>query len=498
MEPKLLLINPAMSPDGPFRAGSAPGERAAIGQPGLARQRRQANAGGLVTMEPLALAYVAALTPPHWQVRIIDEVLDEIPAGYAPDLVGLSSLSITAPRAYEIAAWYRHQGIPVVMGGVHATLCPDEAEEHVDAVYLGEAESCWPQVIDDFETHRLKQRYNGGASVLQDLPSPRRGAYERRYRLNLVSASRGCRYRCEFCTLWKLEGGRYRARPPQEVWHELAGMPGIRPMLFTDENVYTDRDWALALFQGMADQGLRRPYAVQASLNVADDDEMLAALKRSGCMTVLIGFESVSEESLRIMRKGVNLKIGVDHYKEKIDRLHDQGLAVSGTFIFGNDGDQPDIFERTVEFVLDTGLDLAHFGLLTPYPGTDLYDRLAREGRLLYTDFPQDYTRYDLHTAVFRPRQMTPEQLEEGLQWATHQVSSWSMTARRAWKTWSATGNLWMTALALIWNRSGLYQRVVAHRNSTDKPSLEHRHVGRERPRASARIAANLGEKRDR
>jgi radical SAM superfamily enzyme YgiQ (UPF0313 family) len=359
------------------------------------------------------------------------------------------------------------------MGGVHATLCPDEAGQYVDAVYLGEAERCWPQVIADVESGTLQARYDGGASTLQDLPCPRRGTYEHRYRLSLVSASRGCRYRCEFCTLWKLDGGRYRARPPKDVWLELSGMPARQPMLFTDENIFTDREWALALFRGMADRGLRRPYAVQASLNVADDAEILAALRGSGCMTVLIGFESVSEESLRVMRKGVNLKIGVGHYKERIDRLHDEGLAVSGTFIFGSDGDQPDIFERTVEFVLDTGLDLAHFGLLTPYPGTDLYDRLAREDRLLYTDFPQDYARYDLHTAVFCPCHMTPEQLEEGLHWATHQIGSWPMTVRRAWKTWASTGNLWMTALALVWNRSGLYQRVASHRHSRQKPAPE-------------------------
>jgi radical SAM superfamily enzyme YgiQ (UPF0313 family) len=491
MEPKLLLINPAMSTGNPLRAGPGSSQRPLAAPSALARQHRQANAGGLVTMEPLALAYVAALTPPHWQVRIVDEVLDDIPAGYVPDLVGLSSLTITAPRAYQIASWYRDRGIPVVMGGVHATLCPDEAGEYVDAVYLGEAERGWPQVIADFEEGRLQRRYNAGASSLQDLPRPRRGLYEHHYRLNLVSASRGCRYRCEFCTLWKLDGGRYRARPPEAVWRELEEMPDHRPTLFTDENVFTERDWAVALFQGMADRGLRRPYAVQASLNVADDAEMLAALKGSGCMTVLIGFESVSEQSLRIMRKGVNLKIGVDHYQERIDRLHDQGLAVSGTFMFGNDGDQPDIFERTVEFVLDTGLDLAHFGLLTPYPGTDLYDRLARENRLLYTDFPQDYARYDLHTAVFRPREMTAEQLEEGLQWATRQISSWPMTARRAWSTWSATGNLWMTALTLVWNRSGLYHRVVSHRDSKGRSSPKG-------PRESATIAAHSGENRDR
>ncbi|HFD40150.1 MAG TPA: radical SAM protein, partial [Anaerolineae bacterium] len=267
--------------------------------------------------------------------------------------------------------------------------------------------------------------------------------------------------RCEFCSLWKQEGGRYRTRPHEEVWHELATTERRRLILFTDENIYTDRAWALTLFRGMVKQGLRQPFAVQASLNIADDEEMLRALRDSGCVTVLIGFESLNEESLRGMRKGVNLRIGVAHYREKIERLHDWGLASSGTFIFGNDGDGPDIFARTVEFVLEAGMDVAHFGLLTPLPGTDLYDRLAREGRLLYTDFPADYVRYDLRTAVFRPLHMTPTQLEEGLQWATRALASWPVVLKRTWRTWRATRNPMMAAIALGWNRTGFYQRVM-------------------------------------
>jgi radical SAM superfamily enzyme YgiQ (UPF0313 family) len=375
--------------------------------------------------------------------------------------VGLTSLSITVPRAYELSAHFRALGVPVVLGGVHASLLPDEAAQYADVVFQGEAEGKWPAVIRDFEVGALKPRYNGQAAGLQNLPMPRRDLYSRGYFMRLISASRGCCYRCEFCTLWKLEGGRYRARPPQEVWQELQLVNGRRPFLFTDENVFSDREWALALFLGMAERGIKRPYAVQASLNIADDDELLTALKRSGCITVLIGFESVSEASLRQMRKGVNLKIGVAHYKEKVDRLHDHGLMSSGTFIFGSDGDGPDIFERTVEFVLEAGLDVAHFGLLTPNPGTDLFDRLAREGRLLYTDFPADYARYDIQTAVFRPLKMTPEQLEAGVLWATEAVGSRSAAARRAWSTWRETKNLLSTFIAYGWNRSGLYQRVV-------------------------------------
>lgn len=439
MGPKLLLINPAMTAHG----------------------RRLPNVAGIATMEPLALAYVAALTPPHWEVRIVDEVLEEVPTDYNPDLVGLTALTPAVPRAYAIARHYREQGVPVVMGGVHATFLPEEAGRYVDAVVQGEAEGAWPALIRDFEAGMLKSWYYGGLTPLQGLPIPRRDLYSRRYFLQLVSGSRGCRYRCEFCCIWKFESGRYRARPPEEVFDELEATWNRRPILFTDENVMTDRDWALALFRGMAERGLSRPYAVQASMNIADDNEMLTALKRSGCITICIGFESVSEESLRLMRKGVNLKIGVVHYKEKVAKLHDHGLMSSGTFMFGNDGDGPDIFERTVEFVLEAGIDVAHFGLLTPNPGTDLYDRLVREGRLLYTNFPEDYALYDLRTAVFRPRKMTPEQLEEGLYWATRVVGSRSAAARRAWETWQVTRNPIMAALAYRWNRSGLYHRVV-------------------------------------
>ena len=448
---KLLLVNPSM------RAG---GQRAPGG--------RLPNAGGMATMEPLGLAYVGALTPPHWQVRIVDEVLEEIPDddGWGqPDLVGLTSLTVTAPRAYALARRFRERGVPVVLGGVHATLVPGEAARYVDVVFQGEAEGKWETLIQDFEAGKLKMRYNGYAAALEGLPLPRRDLYRRRYFLHLLSASRGCRYRCEFCTLWKMEGGRHRQRPVPEILAELEQPGWRRPILFTDENVFTDREWALSLFKGMAERGFHRPYAVQASLDIAQDDPVLAALKRSGCMTVLIGFESVCEESLRMMRKGVNLRIGVAGYRETIARLHDHGLAASGTFIFGYDGDGPDIFERTAEFVLESGIDVAHFGLLTPLPGTDLFNRLARQGRLLYSNFPRDYARYTLTAATFRPDHMTPEQLEEGLVWATRAVGSRAVAMQRAWHTWLATRNPAMTAIAYRWNRSGLYQRVVPGSN---------------------------------
>ena len=411
-------------------------------------------------MEPLGLAYVAALTPPDWDIRIADEVVEEVPQDFRPDLVGLTSLTPTAPRAYEIAARFRTQDIPVVIGGMHATLCPDEAARYVDSVFCGEAEGAWPQLIADFENGRLRDHYEGGTSDMANLPLPRRDLYRRRYRVALVSASRGCHYRCEFCALWKFEAGRFRARPVKDVLAELPRVPRAPVTLFTDDNIMADRDWSLALFRAMTEHGLQRRYAVQASLDIADDDELLSALKASGCLVVLIGLESVSEVTLRTMRKGVNLRVGVEHYRDKIARLHSHGLMVAATFIFGGDGDGPDVFDRTAHFVLEAGVDLAHFGLLIPTPGTDVFDRLAREGRMLLTNLPADYALLDLNRATFVPQAMSPHEAEAGLAAATRAIARWPVALCRAVRTWRDTGNLAASAISLLWTRTGLHQRV--------------------------------------
>jgi len=338
---------------------------------------------------------------------------------------------------------------------------PDEAAGYADVIFRGEAEGAWRELITDFEGGQLAARYEGGAPSLAGVVFPRRDLYRRRYALTLISASRGCRYRCEFCAIWKLDSGVLRLRPVAEVWAELESCPRNWATLFTDDNIAADRDWATTLFRGMAERGLKRRFAVQASLNIADDDELLCWLRRAGCFAVMTGLESVSEASLRTMRKGVNLRVGVSGYHEKIARIHRHGLMVAGTFIFGNDGDEPDIFERTVRFVLDAGVDLAHFGILVPDPGTDLHERLKQEGRLRHTSYPADYRRHHLGQALFQPRAMTSEQLEAGARWAIGQVSRWPVIIRRAWRTWRATGNPFAAAVAVAWTRSGLRARMT-------------------------------------
>ncbi|MCJ7795280.1 MAG: B12-binding domain-containing radical SAM protein [Thermoleophilia bacterium] len=419
---------------------------------------------GLATMEPLGLACVAALTPRHWHIRLADEVVEEIPGDFLPDLVGITSLTPTAPRTYEIAAGFRAQGVPVVMGGMHATFCPDEAGRYVDTVVCGEAEHIWPQVLSDFESGGMRDHYEGTKADLSGLPLPRRDLYRHRYRVTLVSASRGCRNRCEFCSIWKFEGGRFRARPIPEILEELPQLPRTPITLFTDDNVMCDRDHSLELFRAMAERGLQRRHAVQASLDIAEDDEFMHVLKASGCFAILVGFESVSEATLRKMRKAVNLRVGVDQYPDRIERVHRHGLMVAGTFIFGNDGDGTDIFKRTAQFVLDAGVDLAHFGLLLPMPGTDLCDRLVQEGRLLLSDFPHDYSLLDLTHATFVPQAMTPEALEIGLAEATDAIGRWPAALRRALYTWRNTGSFGAAAISLAWTRTGLHKRVLGVR----------------------------------
>ncbi len=410
-------------------------------------------------MEPLGLAYVAAATPAGWEIRLVDEVAEPLESHLDADLVGITALTATAPRAYELAAGFRRRSIPVVLGGPHASLAPDEAARYADVVFRGEAEGAWPALIADFEAGRLQARYEGGGPPLAGAVFPRRDLYRQRYALTLISASRGCHYRCEFCAIWKLDSGRFRCRPVEEVWAELQRAPRGWATLFTDDNIMADRDWAVALFRGMAEQGLRRRFAVQASLSIADDDELLGWLRRAGCFAVMTGLESVSEASLRAMRKGVNLGIGVDHYREKIAQIHAHGLMIAGTFIFGNDGDGPDIFQRTTRFVLQAGVDLAHFGILAPDPGTDVYDRLRREGRLLYTNYPEDYGRHHLGQALFVPHAMTPAALEAGAREAVAAISGWPILLRRGWRTWWDTGNAFAALIAMAWTRSGLRAR---------------------------------------
>lgn len=430
MERRLLLINPAHIVNGQRRSGPAQ-----------------------FPIPPLNLGYVAALTPPGWTIRIIDENLQmEDGTDWAPGLVGITALTPTAPRAYALAAHYRAQGTAVVLGGVHPSTLPDEATRYADSVVVGEAESAWPQLVADFEATRLRPRYQGDSLSLDGLPTPRRDLYPRGYFAETLITSKGCTNACDFCSIWRFYDRRYRTRPIDEVVDELESLSARKVIFFADDNLTLDHRRTVALCRRMVERSIRQHYAIQGTLGLADDAELLYWLRRSGCLFVFVGLESLSPEAVVRIGKPDLVRAGVDGYRERIARIHAHGMAVYGSFIVGLDGDTPATFEQIRTFTLATGIDCALINILLPTPGTPLWDRLRAQRRLLYTDFPADYALYAQDNVCFRPIGMTTVELQEGTRWLIASLTRLPMALRRAWSTWSYTRNPWTTLIAFGWN----------------------------------------------
>lgn len=367
-------------------------------------------------MPHLGLLRVAALTPPDWEVQIIDEKVERLDLGLSADLVGITTMTPTAPRAYQLADHFRARGSKVVLGGMHASKMTSEALGHADAVVVGEAEGLWPKVVSDFVNGRLEPTYqhHGAWPDLGGLPAPDWRRYREKPYLpvHFVETTRGCPIDCDFCSVTSAFGGRYRNRPLEDVLTELNGLQPFDGLLtlkncvfFVDDNIIANRAYARQLLTRIAD--LRLKWFGQASMNIARDDEMLRLCQRSGCVGLFIGFESLSEETLRSVGKRVNHP---DRYRDVVQRLHDHGIGVDASFVFGFDTDGPEVFDRTLEFALSAKLDIAYFSILTPYPGTRLHAQFKAEQRLL----TENWSLYDGARVVYRPRQMSPDQLLDG------------------------------------------------------------------------------------
>jgi len=294
-------------------------------------------------LPPPSLAYLAALTPSDWDIKIIDENVEPL-AFEDAELVGITAMTSNAPRAYEISEQYRRKGIKTVMGGVHASILYDEAIQFVDSVVIGEAESIWQTLLHDFEKNNLKQCYRGERISLENLVCPRNDLYSDRYRFKAsVQTARGCPMDCEFCSVTTFHGRTYRQRPVEEVLDEIEAL-NCREFFFSDDNLLGygkgAEERAIRLFQGMIDRGLNKRWVSQVGIDYANNPELLELASKAGCFAVLIGFESINEESLQAMHKVRNLKLGADNYKEIIRRIHNHGIKIDGAFVFGSDGDK--------------------------------------------------------------------------------------------------------------------------------------------------------------
>lgn len=382
--------------------------------PAIQRNRRRR---GLGVCPPLGLAMVAALTPEGVEVSLTDENVTDIDFQRETDLVGITALTATAGRAYEIADTFRARGVKVVLGGIHPSVLPEEASRHADAVVIGEAEGIWPNLIEDFKANKLQGVYRQcERPSLLSLPIPRRdlfaeGAYLVRH---TVSTTRGCPYSCSFCSVAAFFGHTYRCRPLGEILKEIETLKDRKFIVFVDDNIVGNPKFAKELFRALI------PYKIkwfgQASVTVARDDELLKLAAVSGCIGLLIGFESLYPANLDMVGKRVNL---VNQYENVIRKIHSYGISIQGNFIFGLDQDDVGIFKRTVRFAQKMRLESANFAFLTPYPGTALCESLNKAGRIVTTD----WTQYE-HDIVFEPKLMSREMLQKGHDWACRKFYS--------------------------------------------------------------------------
>lgn len=376
---------------------------------------------------PLTLSTLAALVPPDldFEIMIHDESVQKLNfEQYSDvDLVGVSVLTGTSVRAYEIADRFRLMGKKVVLGGVHVSILPEEARPHADSIVVGFAETVWPKLLQDFKNGNLQNEYTADREDRLDLiPHPRRDLQQmRRYAMPYtVMATRGCTNKCDFCSIPAYING-YHKRPIEDIVREVRAIPSKR-FCFNDVSLVEDPQWTKSLLKALIP--LKKKWGGLSTFDIYKDKEMMKLLEQSGCNYMLIGMESISQESLGKIYKGFNR---VDSYAEGMKVFHDHGILVQGCFIFGLDTDTKDVFAETVERVNELKIDIPRYAIYTPYPGTKLFSRLSEEGRIL----THNYSYYDTQHVVYKPTQMTPEELYQGFKWAYRETFKMSSIYKR-------------------------------------------------------------------
>ncbi len=359
---------------------------------------------------PLALGILAALTPENWEVSIVDEEVEPFTNSDA-DLAGLTSFTHNAPRAYEIASILRKRGVTTVMGGIHASMLPQEALEFVDVVVIGEAENIWRKVIADFEAGTLQKTYQGEFKELKNMPMARYDLFHPRY-VGATWTTRGCPMNCSFCSVAAFHGKRYRHRPIEEVLDEIEKLPR-RFFYFLDDNIVgygkENEERAISLFKGIIDRGIRKKWAGQVSINFAQNPDVLKYAAKSGCCFVTIGIEAERADALIEMGKFIN--VGKD-YKEAFRRIHRYGIAVRGFFMYGYDVDTPETIRSRTNYIKKCGVDSVGTSVVCPFPGTKLYDKMRDEKRLRFVNYPDDWARYHFLSVAQKPKLMEVQELE--------------------------------------------------------------------------------------
>ena len=427
--------------------------------------------------KPLGLMTIAAMTPPEWETTILDENLGvpDYEAMPRPDLVGITAFTSQACRAYEVAAHFRRLGVPVVMGGIHATVCLDEALERVDAVVTGEAEGVWGQVLEDVRHGVLNRRYDGGLADIGKAPPARHDLLDGQYALGSIQTTRGCPLNCSFCSVSAFNGTRYRQRPVADVVREFQMIRDKRVLVVDDNLVGVSAGHitrAKDLFRAMIQADLRKEWIAQATINFADDEELLTLAAKAGCRGVFIGFETLSPEGLRELGKKFNLLRGRD-FPASVRRIQRHKIQVVGSFILGLDVDKPGIGKRIAEVGGQYGVDNLNVLFLTPLPGTRLWDKMKGDGRIALDIFPCDWQYYTLTLPVARYAQLSLDQCIDEMLCCDQRFYSVRNIMSRIWRNLWRWRNPFLTVVANFSYRSNLrldctayadFRRKHAHR----------------------------------
>lgn len=436
----------------------------------VTRDRRHVPRRRMLRFSVLPLTTVAALTPAGHEVVLVDENVEPLDLEADVDLVGVTFMTALAPRAYEIADAFRRRGVVTVAGGYHPTFLPQEALERFDAVVVGEAEGAWPRLVDDLEAGRLGRVYSSpGPCDPAVIPVPERRLTERTARhyatVHAVQAGRGCIHRCRYCSVTAFHHGAHRSRPLQRVLAELESIP--RDFMFVDDNLIADPAYARELFRAMAP--LQKRWVAQASLEIADDPELLALARDAGCAGLFVGVETFSAENLAAVEKGFNDRRS---YARRLGALRAHGIGVIAGVIVGMDGDDTGVFERTLSFLERFRIDAVQVNIMTPLPGTPLFERFESAGRIV----DRDWSRYDFRHVVMRPAKMTAEQLQAGADWLYSRFYRLDRIVLRFVRALFTAGPLaaWLgLKLGLTYRYDNLREGIVGRNPARDRAALE-------------------------
>jgi radical SAM superfamily enzyme YgiQ (UPF0313 family) len=437
--------------------------------------------------KPLGLLALAALTPREWEITIFDENVRAPDYRNLPraDLVGVTAFTSQANRAYEVAAEFRRRGVPVVIGGIHATMCPDEALARVDAVVTGEAEPIWAQVLADARQGALRPLYEGAHAEMDEVPPARHDLLAGDYAFGSIQTTRGCPLNCSFCSVTAFNGHRYRQRPVADVVREFGTIREKLVLVVDDNLIGTSREHIARtkeLFRAMIQAKLHKRWIAQVTINMADDAELLALAAKAGCAGVFIGFESPTAAGLKEVGKKFNLVNGRD-FAASVRRIQRHRILVAGSFIMGLDTDEPGIGRRIAEAAKDYGVDMLNTLFLTPLPGTRLWDELAAQGRIAADTFPEDWKHYTLTFPVAQYRHFTRAGIVREMEVCDETFYSLRNTLRRAWDAlWHRRKPL-SALVANLSYRSNLRQ---SRKNCQDFLAAR-RHVAADRHRAAPR-----------